>query len=202
MAPLAFAGTHNMVAFLTKSVASAGFDQIVDFLNAHVIQVKCLPTEEIFAELARMGYEKLPPKLTFYKAFFSTQWKFLIHTLVQCVSAKRITWNEFSCSMAYVVICLATDDLSSHTTRFTSPALTQKVFANMRRVGKGFSGVETSLFKSIRVQPQAAKVEEAVEVPIAPTPPSPTNEPSPPPQDPIPTPSQAQPATPSSSPHE
>nr|GFB38494.1 hypothetical protein [Tanacetum cinerariifolium] len=44
--------------------------------------VECLPTEEIFAELARMGYEKPPPKLTFYRAFFSAQWKILIHTLV------------------------------------------------------------------------------------------------------------------------
>nr|GFC70460.1 hypothetical protein [Tanacetum cinerariifolium] len=30
--------------------------------------VDCLPTEDIFAELARMGYEKPHPKLTFYKA--------------------------------------------------------------------------------------------------------------------------------------
>nr|GEW89198.1 hypothetical protein [Tanacetum cinerariifolium] len=32
--------------------------------------VECLPNEEIFAELARMGYEKPSTKLTFYKAFF------------------------------------------------------------------------------------------------------------------------------------
>nr|GEV42522.1 uncharacterized mitochondrial protein AtMg00810-like [Tanacetum cinerariifolium] len=31
--------------------------------------VDCLPNEEIFAELARMGYEKPSTKLTFYKAF-------------------------------------------------------------------------------------------------------------------------------------
>nr|GEY29281.1 hypothetical protein [Tanacetum cinerariifolium] len=37
--------------------------------------VDCLPNEEIFAELARMGYEKPSTKLTFYKAFFSSQWK-------------------------------------------------------------------------------------------------------------------------------
>nr|GEU55608.1 hypothetical protein [Tanacetum cinerariifolium] len=36
--------------------------------------VECLPNEEIFAELARMGYEKPSTKLTFYKAFFSSQW--------------------------------------------------------------------------------------------------------------------------------
>nr|GEW25634.1 ribonuclease H-like domain-containing protein [Tanacetum cinerariifolium] len=32
--------------------------------------VECFPNDEIFEELARMGYEKPPPKLTFYKAFF------------------------------------------------------------------------------------------------------------------------------------
>nr|GEV79166.1 hypothetical protein [Tanacetum cinerariifolium] len=35
--------------------------------------VDCLPNEEIFAELARMGYEKPSTKLTFYKALFSSQ---------------------------------------------------------------------------------------------------------------------------------
>nr|GEW64419.1 hypothetical protein [Tanacetum cinerariifolium] len=99
MTPLTFADTYNMVAVLSKSDASVGFYQIVDFLNAHTIQyalvlralidgkkvvvsenvirrdlllddanvVECLPNKEIFAELARMGYEKPPPKLTFYK---------------------------------------------------------------------------------------------------------------------------------------
>nr|GEU65355.1 hypothetical protein [Tanacetum cinerariifolium] len=42
-------------------------------------------------------------------------------------------------------------DLSTHTTKYTSPALTQKVFANMRRVGKGFSGVEIPLFEGMLV---------------------------------------------------
>nr|GEV35767.1 hypothetical protein [Tanacetum cinerariifolium] len=133
---LRFADTHNMIAFLTKSDASEGFEQIIDFLNTSVIQyalmvnptiyvscikqfwssvslkktndvvrlqalidkrkviitedmvrqalrlddadsIDCLPSEEIFAELARMG-------------------------------AKRTAWNEFSSSMASVVFCLAT----------------------------------------------------------------------------------------------
>nr|GFC56055.1 hypothetical protein [Tanacetum cinerariifolium]GFC56061.1 hypothetical protein [Tanacetum cinerariifolium] len=38
--------------------------------------VDCLPNEEIFAELVRMGYEKPSTKLTFYKAFFSSQYLF------------------------------------------------------------------------------------------------------------------------------
>nr|GEV87938.1 copia protein [Tanacetum cinerariifolium] len=56
--------------------------------------VECLSNEEIFAELARIGYEKPSTKLT-----------------------KQV------------------GDLSTHTTKYTSPALAHKVFANMRRVG-------------------------------------------------------------------
>nr|GEV94233.1 hypothetical protein [Tanacetum cinerariifolium] len=152
--------------------------------------VDCFPNEEIFATLARMGYEKPSTKLTFYKAFFSSQWKFLIHTILQSMSAKRTSWNEFSSAMASAMICLATGhtfkfskyifeslvrnvnssskfymyprfiiliiqnqlgDLLTHSTKYISPALTQKVFANMRRVGKGCSRVETPLFKGMLV---------------------------------------------------
>ncbi|GKB85219.1 hypothetical protein Tco_0957491, partial [Tanacetum coccineum] len=69
---------------------------------------ECLPTATIFEELTRMGYEKLTQKLTFYKAFFSPQWKFLIHTILQYLSAKTTAWNEFSSTMAFAIICLAT----------------------------------------------------------------------------------------------
>ncbi|GJU27756.1 hypothetical protein Tco_1166377 [Tanacetum coccineum] len=71
--------------------------------------IDCLPTATIFEELARMGYEKPSQKLTFYKAFFSPQWKFLIHTITQCLSAKTTAWNEFSSTMASAIICLATN---------------------------------------------------------------------------------------------
>nr|GFC92130.1 hypothetical protein [Tanacetum cinerariifolium] len=158
------------------------------------------PNKEIFAGLARMGYEKPSTKLTFYKAFFSTQWKFFIHTILHSLSAKRTSWNEFSSAMASALICLSLGqrfnfsnyifeslvrnvdssskfymyplfiqlilqtniaDLSKHTTRYISLVLTQKVFANMRRVGKGFSGVETPLFESMLVVRDVAEEAEA-----------------------------------------
>nr|GEW84207.1 hypothetical protein [Tanacetum cinerariifolium] len=157
---LTFADTHNMIAYLTKSDVSEGFDQIIDFLNASAIKKKviiteatvqealrlndaksidCLPNEEIFTELSRMG----------------------------------TSWNKFNSFMTSAVICLSTGflqlmiraqvgDLSSHTTKYSSHALTQKVFANMRRVRKEFSGVETPLFESMIVAQQADDV--AVEV--------------------------------------
>nr|GFA35444.1 hypothetical protein [Tanacetum cinerariifolium] len=67
----------------------------------------CLSNAVIFEELARMGYEKPSKKLTFYKAFFLPQWKFLIHTILQCLSAKTTSWNEFNSTMASAIICLA-----------------------------------------------------------------------------------------------
>nr|GFC49084.1 hypothetical protein [Tanacetum cinerariifolium] len=55
-------------------------------------------------------------------------------------------------------------DLSSHTTCYISPALTQNVFANMRRIGKGCSGVETPLFETM-LEVREDDAEEEVQVP-------------------------------------
>ncbi|GJX45291.1 hypothetical protein Tco_0261967 [Tanacetum coccineum] len=57
------------------------------------------------------------------------------------------------------------DDMTSHHTKYTSPTLTPKVFANMRRVGKGFSGNETPLFDNMLVQPQT-QADKDVEMPV------------------------------------
>nr|GFC55969.1 hypothetical protein [Tanacetum cinerariifolium] len=50
-----------------------------------------------------------------------------------------------------LIIRKQVSDLLTHTTKYTSPALTQKVFTNMRRVGKGFSRVKTPLFEGMLV---------------------------------------------------
>ncbi|GJW74670.1 putative ribonuclease H-like domain-containing protein [Tanacetum coccineum] len=115
-----------------------------------------LPTATIFEELARMGYEKPSQKLTFYKAFFSPQWKYFIHTITQCLSAKSTAWNEFSCSMASLIIFFINQqlgDMSTHKKIFVNPFHTKKVFANMKRAGKDFSRRITPLFDIMMVQP-------------------------------------------------
>ncbi|GKF44694.1 hypothetical protein Tco_0131246 [Tanacetum coccineum] len=71
--------------------------------------VDYLPNATIFEQLTLMGYEKISQKLTFYKAFFSPQWEFLIHTILQCLSSMTTVWNEFSSIMASAIICLATN---------------------------------------------------------------------------------------------
>ncbi|GJU33797.1 hypothetical protein Tco_1182151 [Tanacetum coccineum] len=71
--------------------------------------IDCLPNSTIFEQLTLMGYGKILQKLTFYKPFFSPQWKFLIHTILQCLISKTTTWNKFSSTMASAIICLATN---------------------------------------------------------------------------------------------
>nr|GEX63730.1 putative ribonuclease H-like domain-containing protein [Tanacetum cinerariifolium] len=193
-----------MLFGLTKDAAVnlilLGFDQMVDFLNAHTIQyalvvnptiyvscikqffatatinkvndavylralidgkkvvvskdviridlhlddadgVECLRTEEIFAELARMGYEKPPPKQTFYKA---------------------TAWNEFSCSMASAIICLATDPTPTpHATSpqdqpSTPPALPPQ--EQPTTTSKSFMSLMTTLME-MRMHPNWGKIE-------------------------------------------
>ncbi|GJW11733.1 hypothetical protein Tco_1577560 [Tanacetum coccineum] len=93
--------------------------------------VDCLPNATIFEELIRMGYEKLSQKLTFYKVFFSPQWKFLIHTILQCLSAKTTAWNEFSSTMASAIICLSTNQKFNF-----SKYIFQSMVKNLDNAGK------------------------------------------------------------------
>ncbi|GKA70324.1 hypothetical protein Tco_0776388 [Tanacetum coccineum] len=129
-----FVDSHNMVVFLAKPTETilgyckgetingeVRLQALVDGKKVLIIKtsvrrdlqledaegIECLPNADIFKQLALMGYEKPSQNLTFYKAFFSPQWKFLIHTILQCLSAK--SWNEFSSTMASAIICLATN---------------------------------------------------------------------------------------------
>nr|GEW11562.1 hypothetical protein [Tanacetum cinerariifolium] len=221
---------------LSNPLMADNFPKIIWYSTHHVALMKSwIVQKQTAIELSRMGYKKPSTKLTFYKAFFSPQWKFLIHTILQSISAKRTSWNEFSSSMASAVICLSTGrkfnfsmyifdslvrnvdssskfymyprflqlmirtqvgDLSSHTTKYSSPSLRQKVFSNIGRVGKGFSRVNTPLFEGMIMAQQADEGAVGVDVDVVPAAaepsiPSPTHTTQPPP----PSPSQELPST-------
>nr|GEY22013.1 xylulose kinase-1 [Tanacetum cinerariifolium] len=213
---LMFADTHNMVAYLHKSDASEGFNQVIDFLNGSYIKyaltvnpniyiscikqfwntvvvkqsnnvtrlqalvdrkrvvitkaairevlclddaegVDCLPNEEILlnwlawvmrSHQQSLHFIRLSSQASGSRKFnFS---KYIFESLVRNVdsSSKFYMYPQF----IQLIIRNQLGDLSTHTTKYTSPALTQKVFANMRRVRKGFSWIETPLFKGIRVK--------------------------------------------------
>ncbi|GJX48970.1 putative ribonuclease H-like domain-containing protein [Tanacetum coccineum] len=113
---------------------------------------------------------------------------------------KTTAWNEFSSTMAYAIICLATnqkfnfskfifegmirnldnvsgkflmylrfvqvflnqqlDELPTHKRIYNASSHTKKIFRNMRRVGKGFSGRVTPLFPTMAVQHQSQMDED------------------------------------------
>ncbi|GJT57491.1 hypothetical protein Tco_0992545 [Tanacetum coccineum] len=180
--------------------------------------VSSLPTIEIFAQLALMGYATESDKLTFKKGAFSPQWRFLIHNILHCLSPKKTAWEQFSSNIAAAVICLATNrkfnfsrmifdhmvsnissphkflmyprfiqlcldmqrhKLQQHTRVYSVPSLTMKVFSNMKRITKGFSGQEVALFPHMLAVPtSSASPSNSISSP-EPTPTQPSPQPSP-----------------------
>nr|GEY39642.1 hypothetical protein [Tanacetum cinerariifolium] len=61
-----------------------------DLLFNDVNEIECLTNEAIFENLALMGYEGDLTKITFQTDVFSPQWKFLIHTIIHCLSSKIV----------------------------------------------------------------------------------------------------------------
>nr|GEW29103.1 hypothetical protein [Tanacetum cinerariifolium] len=54
---------------------------------------------DVLDRMREIGYPK-DGSLTFYKAKLSPQWRFLIHTLIHCMSPKSGGWNQFPSSIA------------------------------------------------------------------------------------------------------
>nr|GEV88450.1 hypothetical protein [Tanacetum cinerariifolium] len=72
--------------------------------------ISSLPDTKPFENLTLMGYNISPnQKFTFQKGQFSHQWKYLIHTIMQCLSPKHTGFNEFSSNIATALVCLATN---------------------------------------------------------------------------------------------
>ncbi|GJX24768.1 hypothetical protein Tco_0231064 [Tanacetum coccineum] len=147
MADLTFADSHNMVAYLEKSEDNADFAKIVDFLNASPIRrdlhfndedgITCLTNTDIFENLQLMG-------------------------------SKSTALNEFGTNIASAVICLTKKQKFNFSKlildavfndEYDTPSHTKKVFENMRRQGKDFSGTMTPLFATMLIQSQAVEGE-------------------------------------------
>ncbi|GJV17924.1 hypothetical protein Tco_1363247 [Tanacetum coccineum] len=102
------AGSHDLVATIdgrevvvTESLIRAQL-QLDDANGIFDMQI-----DDIFAGMGAIGY---PPgrTLTFLKHHFSPQWRFLVHTILHCLSPKAGSWNQFPSSIATALICLST----------------------------------------------------------------------------------------------
>nr|GFA52335.1 hypothetical protein [Tanacetum cinerariifolium] len=220
---------HLLKFLLSGKYAAEGFEQIIDFLsgsyinhaltvNPHVF-ISCIKQFWNIAMVKRSGDITRLQALVDKKRIVITEEvvreilqlndaegqrfnfsKYIFESLVRNVDSS----SKFYMYSRFIQLIIQTNiaDLSKHTNRYISHVLTQKVFANMRRVGKGFSGVETPLFESmlaVRVVAEEAQVpaqgddvheHAAEEVAIDVVPPTPTS------------PSPSSPVIPSSPPHQ
>ncbi|GJY65167.1 hypothetical protein Tco_0466627 [Tanacetum coccineum] len=133
MAVLESCPKHNMVAYLEKTDGNAEFHEIIDFLAYITAKVAgkpvsiseasirsdllfddangidSLPNQAIFDAIQLMGYEGDLTVLTFNKALFSPQWRFLFHTMNHCISSKSTSWDQIPTNIATAVICLTSN---------------------------------------------------------------------------------------------
>ncbi|KAI3770495.1 hypothetical protein L6452_01629 [Arctium lappa] len=70
--------------------------------------ITSISNDELFSTLSRMGYGGPLGVFKFLKEKFSPQWRFFVHTLMHCISKKTTGWSEFSSTIAYALVCLAT----------------------------------------------------------------------------------------------
>ncbi|GJY03920.1 hypothetical protein Tco_0369860 [Tanacetum coccineum] len=139
MATLKFADTHNMVAFLSKPTERDGFEQIVDFLNAHPIRYALTINPTIYISFIEQFWSTVIAKtingeeqlhaLVDGKKIIITESSIrrdlqladkegvdclpnstiFEQLTLMCLSPKTTAWNEFSSTMASAIICLATN---------------------------------------------------------------------------------------------
>ncbi|GJV52988.1 hypothetical protein Tco_1448729 [Tanacetum coccineum] len=159
MTTLKFADTHNMVAFLAKPAESEGFKQIVDFLDAHTINSKTTAWNEFSSTMTSVIIcLATNQKFNFSKFIFESMVKNLDN-----VSGNFLMYPRF----VQVFVNQQLEGMPTHKRIYIAPYHTKKIFGNMRRVGKGFSGRETPLFQTMMVQDQK-EVGEGSEMPTDP----------------------------------
>nr|GEX40798.1 hypothetical protein [Tanacetum cinerariifolium] len=171
-----------MAVYLSKSDASEGFNQIIDFLDGSSIEYPLTVNPNIYVSCIKQFWTTVAVKkvndVIRLQALVDKKKVVVIEDTirkalclddaegVEClaneeifVELARIGYEKPSTKLTKQV-----GDLSTHTTKYTSPDLTQKVFANMQRVGKGFSGVETPLFAGMLVEQQVVEEVDANEI--------------------------------------
>nr|GEU47988.1 ribonuclease H-like domain-containing protein [Tanacetum cinerariifolium] len=87
-----------------KQTAFDAAEQIIDFPSGSYIHYALTVNPHIYISCIKQFWNTASIKCS---GDVTSQWKFLIHIVLQSLSAKRTSWNEFSTAMASAVICLS-----------------------------------------------------------------------------------------------
>ncbi|GJY02092.1 putative ribonuclease H-like domain-containing protein [Tanacetum coccineum] len=155
---------------------SDGFAKIIDFLKASSVHYALTVNPTIYTSCIEQFWATAKVKtvndVRQIQALIDKKKLIITETSIRSdlhleSSAKSTAWNEFSSTMASLIICLATNqkfnlskyifdamlgDMSHHKKIYVNPSHTKKIFANMKREGKDFSGRITPLFDTMLVQ--------------------------------------------------
>ncbi|GJW09758.1 putative ribonuclease H-like domain-containing protein [Tanacetum coccineum] len=102
------AGSHDLVATIDGRevvVTESLIRTQLQFDDANGIFD--MPNNDILEGMRVIGYPT-DRSLTFLKIHLSPQWRFLVHTIMHCLSPKSGSWNQFPSSIATALICLST----------------------------------------------------------------------------------------------
>ncbi|GKF43220.1 hypothetical protein Tco_0129772, partial [Tanacetum coccineum] len=97
---------HITAKVAGKSVSISEASIRSDLLFDDADGIDTLPNQDIFDAIQQMGYEGDLTVLTFNKALFSPQWRFLFHTINHCLSSKSTSWDQIPTNIATVVMTI------------------------------------------------------------------------------------------------
>ncbi|GJW10512.1 putative ribonuclease H-like domain-containing protein [Tanacetum coccineum] len=107
-----------------ETKAYADFHEVIDFLTGCYVNYALLVSPDVIQQwinifreyckviwdtLRDIGYEGNLTLLSFSKPLFSPQWKYLVHTLLHCLSSKSSSWDQFATNIASALVGLATN---------------------------------------------------------------------------------------------
>ncbi|GJZ77506.1 hypothetical protein Tco_0642178, partial [Tanacetum coccineum] len=117
MAALKYNDDHNKIAYLGRERGCEDFTDILSYLDHSPLRSQLqfddangifdMPINDILEGMRVIGYPT-DRTLTFLKIHLSPQWRFLVHTIMHCLSPKSGGWNQFPSSIATALICLST----------------------------------------------------------------------------------------------
>ncbi|GKE23096.1 hypothetical protein Tco_1434608, partial [Tanacetum coccineum] len=120
-----------------------------------------LPIADIYSGMDNLGYVT-EGKLTFYKNKFSPKWRFLVHTILHCLSTKSGSWDQFGSSLAVALICLSDGrkfNWSSYIFKgMVSNIGNAKKFLMYPRFLQTILGIETSITRQYHVFKVSSKL--------------------------------------------
>ncbi|GJZ95168.1 hypothetical protein Tco_0667371 [Tanacetum coccineum] len=163
-----FAKTHNLVMFLEKPKESNGFKGIIDFLNASSIKYALTVNPTVYESCIKQFWATTKAKtvngdrqiqaLVDKKKVIITEKSVRSDLILEDAEGTECLPNDVIFEqltlMGFVQVFLdkQVEGMSKHKGIYVTPSHTKKIFANIKRERKGFSGRITPLFQTMMVQ--------------------------------------------------